>query len=100
MASVSTISLDGSLDFDSVNDKKDAFFNEITMASNDTIHVLMEKVLRADSAGLSLMIEGVRLAKQLNKTLSYKDMPKQLISLAVFCRVDDLLRAKDDVRKQ
>lgn len=95
MASCMTIYLQGDLLFADVNYKKKPFFADIIKSEANCIDVSMEKVGKTDSAGLSLMIEGVRLAKKHHKQLKYVGVSEQLLSLAKFCRVDNLLLGND-----
>ncbi len=54
----------------------------------------MRSVAKADSAGLALMLEGVRFAKRHQVVLSFQDVPKQMVQIAKFCCVGELLGFK------
>ena len=48
-------------------------------------------VSRADSAGLALLIEWLRVARRCDAHIVFLHVPEQLAAIAVACRVDDLL---------
>lgn len=49
------------------------------------------KVTSANSAGLTLLIEWLKYAKQVNKPISFNHLPKQMMSLATMSGIDELL---------
>ena len=59
------------------------------------IEIDLSAVEHADSAGLALLIEWLRLARQAGKTLSYANLPAQLLAIARMSDVDDLLVADE-----
>ena len=60
-------------------------------AGESDIEVDLSGVTHADSAGLSLLIEWLRLAKLQGKQLHYVALPVQLSALASISEVDGLL---------
>lgn len=86
-----TIELNGVLSFATVNDKKPSFLTAIQMSQSQTIAVSLDNVTKADSAGLALMIAGVRFAKKCGKSLSYYKVPTHLLALASFCQLDFII---------
>ena len=60
-------------------------------AGESDLEVDLSGVTHADSAGLSLLIEWLRLAKQQSKKLHYLALPTQLSALASISEVDGLL---------
>ncbi|KTD45308.1 putative anti-sigma-B factor antagonist (Anti-anti-sigma-B factor) [Legionella quinlivanii] len=60
-------------------------------AQQGSITINLEKVQHCDSAGLALLIEAKRLARQFNRTCKITGMSRQLAALAEFCRVSNLL---------
>jgi phospholipid transport system transporter-binding protein len=85
------ISLDGELTFKTVMDKRESFLKAIESHQGKALMVSMMSIKKADSAGLALMLEGVRYAKRHQVELAFQHVPKQLASIATFCCVDDLL---------
>lgn len=49
-------------------------------------------VQHSDSAGLALMIEALRFARQLKKEILFKAVPEQMISMMRFCNVLPLFK--------
>lgn len=87
-----TIALGGILSFSTVNEKKPPFLTAIQMSQSKKITVSMSDVTKADSAGLALMIAGVRFAKKCGKSLTYYNVPNHLIALASFCQLDFIIK--------
>lgn len=56
-----------------------------------SVGVDLSGVTHSDSAGLALLIEWLRLAKQRGVTLKYSGLPAQLRSLAAISEVEELL---------
>ncbi|MGH8238417.1 MAG: STAS domain-containing protein [Steroidobacteraceae bacterium] len=60
----------------------------------------------SDSAGLALLIEWLRLARQWNKTIHFANVPAQIEALARISEVEDLIggggqqEGKKDVEKE
>ncbi|MCP0913579.1 MULTISPECIES: STAS domain-containing protein [Legionella] len=51
----------------------------------------LHHVTHCDSAGLALLIEATRLARQCNKKLKIEHVPKEIYALAEFCGVEAIL---------
>ena len=65
------------------------YFHE-TVAAPRSIN--LSGVTGADSAGLALLIEWVRLGKQQNCAIKFQNMPAQMLPLARLFGVDHLLQ--------
>lgn len=48
-------------------------------------------VTRTDSAGLALLVEWMRLARRQNRSITFRNVPQQLLNLARVSGVDQLL---------
>lgn len=48
-------------------------------------------VTRADSAGLALLIEWLRLARRQNLTITYRNLPAQLLQIADVSELQEVL---------
>ena len=83
-----TIYLSGELLFSTVNAIQPQFFGEIKQASSEIVYVDMTDVSKTDSAGLALMLEGIKFANNLGRQLSYKAISK---SLAKFNGLNEIL---------
>nr|VFJ66962.1 MAG: phospholipid transport system transporter-binding protein [Candidatus Kentron sp. DK] len=87
-----TLALAGELTFLSVprlwRDNKRLFRDAASPATE--ISVDLAKVVRADSAGLALMLEWRRQANHRNITLRFQNIPEQMLSLANLAEVDFL----------
>jgi phospholipid transport system transporter-binding protein len=59
--------------------------------SADRLEIDLADVTESDSAGLALLIEWVRLAKNANRSIRFDHVPKQLSALAKISEVEDLL---------
>jgi len=64
-------------------------FRDVVSPSGE-ISLDLGKVVRADSAGLALMIEWRRQANHRNVTLRFRNVPAQMLSLANLAEVDFL----------
>lgn len=51
----------------------------------------LQQVSRSDSAGLALLIEWMRFARQQNKPISYINMPTQMLAIARASSLDSIL---------
>lgn len=70
----------GDLTFHTLNKK--TIKSYAFLKSSDEIYINLEKVKSADSAGLALMIEWIKLSKLYNTKLTFKNIPQQLLTLA------------------
>ena len=59
--------------------------------ATDTIRIDLAGVVRAESAGLALLLEWCRAAEQLGKTISFVNMPQQMQSIAAVCGLGEIL---------
>ncbi len=64
--------------FDSVND----------------IEIDLKHVTQADSAGLALLLNWMRAAKNTSKTITFKHLPEQMLAIAKASGLEDLLPLK------
>jgi phospholipid transport system transporter-binding protein len=62
-----------------------------TLAAADAAEIDLAQVTEADSAGLALLIEWKRLARQKNGTITFRNVPRQLVALASISEVNKLL---------
>ncbi|MET0986682.1 MAG: STAS domain-containing protein [Steroidobacteraceae bacterium] len=58
---------------------------------SDPIEIDLTQVGESDSAGLALLIEWKRLAREKNSAITFANMPPQLVALARISEVDELL---------
>lgn len=82
--------LRGELGFDTVT----ALLNhsaELFEGEEPEIEVDLADVTRADSAGLSLLIQWWRLALKANRSITYTHLPAQMMGMANLGGVDELL---------
>lgn len=81
----------GQLDFDTVvslwNDSLPLIKNRQKLDFN------FSQVSSADSAALALLIEWLKYAKRENKSISFQDIPAQLMAIASVADIADLLKA-------
>ena len=55
------------------------------------LHVDLDGITRADSAGIALLIEWRRQAKAQNRTIHFYNIPSQLLSIARLSGVEEIL---------
>ena len=79
-------SVEGDLTFSSLNKKELESISFLTSAKK--IDIDLAKVNLADTAGLALIIEWIKQSKQCATTLTFKNTPKQLITLASLSGID------------
>ena len=60
-----------------------------TMKGEVTIN--LSNIVRADSAGLALLIDWLRVARRRNFTLHFEQLPEQLMQIARLCELDSVL---------
>ncbi len=60
-------------------------------AEHSTIELDLAGVTRADSAGLALMLEWVNWARGTAREIRYRNIPRQVISIAQISEVEDML---------
>ena len=72
--------VEGELTFFSLNKKTISSFDFLTSAKD--ICIDLASVTSADSAGLALLIEWIKQCKITGSTLTFKNIPQQLLTLA------------------
>ena len=61
------------------------------MLGSDGVRVDLKGVTRADSAGLALLVEWLRESEYAGQAISFVNVPRQLLSIARVCGLDDIL---------
>lgn len=61
------------------------------------VHVDLAGVSEGNSAGLALLIEWLRLAKDAQQQIRFKNLPEQISALARISEVEDLLAANGEI---
>lgn len=59
--------------------------------AGDSIELELGEVTRVDSAGLALLIEWMREARALDKTIRFFDLPEQMMAIAAASDLDAIL---------
>lgn len=59
-------------------------------SQNAILIINLSAVQRSDSAGLALILDALRLSYHLKKTIFFKSMPKQMLSMMRFCDIFSL----------
>jgi phospholipid transport system transporter-binding protein len=62
-----------------------------TFAADEAIEIDLERVSRSNSAGLALLIEWQREVKKAGKTITYTNMPAQMLAIARASSLDQIL---------
>lgn len=62
-------------------------------SGGNAIEIDLSGVTRADSAGLALLVEWLRVAERSGNSLGFVNMPAQMQSIARICGLDDILAA-------
>ena len=65
--------------------------NELFKIEGDALVLDLGGVTRSDSAGLALLIEWRRVAEQRKQTLSFSNIPQQLLDIAEVSGIDKLI---------
>lgn len=60
-------------------------------ASIEVLEIDLAEVTRSDSAGLALLIDWMRSAKQMNKNIVFHNIPTQMLAMAHASGLDELL---------
>jgi len=81
--------LEGELDFQTVPDVLDR--SAPVMAGEGAIQVDLQGVTRADSAGLALLLEWLRKSKRAGRSITFVNVPGQLLSIARICGLEEIL---------
>jgi len=83
------LSVTGELSFDSAISWRKQL--QTAIAESDTLTIDLAKVSHSDSAGLALLIDATRFAKELNKSVEFVNMPAQMRELLLVCDLGDVL---------
>lgn len=59
--------------------------------TGDTLHVSLQGISQSNSAGIALLLEWQKIARQKQVTIQYHDVPEQLRTIARAYGVDALL---------
>jgi phospholipid transport system transporter-binding protein len=86
-----SLMISGDLDFVTVV----SLWNESLplIAKSPTLHFDFSQVKTSNNAGLALLLEWIKFAKQHHKSISFSSLPEQLISTAKVCGIDKMLLA-------
>lgn len=88
------IQLTGELSFKTVP----AFFaanRDIIKLANHELYIDLDGISRADSAGIALLIEWQRQAQHENRSISFHNIPAQLLAIARLSGVESILNLSD-----
>ncbi|MBZ0070388.1 MAG: STAS domain-containing protein [Gammaproteobacteria bacterium] len=55
------------------------------------LHIDLKDVQRSDSAGLALLVEWMRVARQLGKPIEFLNIPAQMLAIARVSSLDQIL---------
>lgn len=81
----------GQLNFSSANKIWNASLP--LLANQQEWHFDLSKVISSNSAGLALLIEWIKYAKQMNKVISFTRLPEQLQSIARIAGVEHFIKS-------
>ena len=81
--------LQGELGFDTVSSALQHAVAD--MLGNGHLEVDLKWVTRADSAGLSLLVEWLRESEKAGNEITFINVPPQLLSIARVCGLDEIL---------
>jgi len=62
--------------------------------SDSSVIINFKNIQRSDSAGLALLIEILRMGKQLKRAIFFKNVPSNLLAMANFCGLSSLFEGK------
>ncbi len=81
--------LSGALTFDTVP----ALWRQSTAQFNnaDALTLDLQGITHTDSAGLALLIEWMRTARNRNKTIAFRNIPPQMLAIAKVSGVEQIL---------
>lgn len=65
--------------------------SQTLFAPISALDIDLADVTRSDSAGLALLVEWIRSARQKNKTIVFHNVPDQILAIASASGVDELL---------
>ena len=66
------------------------------LTASREIQVDLKGVTRADSAGLALLVEWLRESERAGKVITFSNVPKQLLAIAMLCGLDEILSFKSN----
>ncbi len=66
------------------------------LSDHDTLDIDLSGVKRSDSAGLALLVECQRQARQLGKALRFFNIPAQMLAIARVSSLDQVLPLQRD----
>lgn len=89
------LALSGDLDKHSVPQVLNQLTGLIT-AGNDTLRLDLSKVSRADSAGIALLLQCMRRARQLGRDIRFAHIPDQMMAIARVSGLGQVLPLDDD----
>ncbi|NOX76586.1 MAG: STAS domain-containing protein [Gammaproteobacteria bacterium] len=81
--------LSGELTLDTVSAL--ATDTRVLFADDGDINIDLGAVARADSAGVALLVQWQREARRRQRTVCFRNIPSQMLSIARLCGVDELL---------
>ena len=67
-----------------------------SFAGQTRVEVDLKDIERADSAGLAVLLEWVAWSNAQSITITYRDIPRQVISLATIWEVESLLLSRSE----
>lgn len=83
------INVGGELTFNTVNhllNEAPTLFKQL-----NKLEINLSDVTRSDSAGLALLVDWMRYAKRSNKTITFHNVPSQMLAIANASGFDELL---------
>lgn len=79
------------LTFNSVLTERANLYQALLNQKNETFCLDLSNVLHCDSAGLALVLEARKLCRRANKAFELRSLPAQMLSLAQFSGVREIL---------
>jgi len=86
------VKLENQLTFNTVNDHLTQLHMALSAKPASFVVLDLQGITACDSAGLALLIEMKRWCKKQEKSLQIVDIPADVVVLAQFCGVEDLLQ--------
>jgi phospholipid transport system transporter-binding protein len=88
------ITVSGELGFTTVTDLRNRSHHLFVDACGE-LDIDLAGVTRSDSAGLALLLEWMRMAKVVNRTLTFHHLPDQMKAIASASDLEDVLPLAD-----
>lgn len=84
------LAITGELDFNNVVE----FWQEslVLMKDLNELHFDLSAITHCNSAGIALLLEWIKYARREKKSLSFRNIPQQLLSIAKVTGVDQILQ--------